>query len=107
MEIQVTLKTVDYRGDHTAEVSIAHSVAPNETVEQLVKRLLTNRPVKSTYGETKGKILRPIKSESHIELKICIPSDQRMEEGRANFVVEEAPTEEEVKHLKINETLFL
>lgn len=42
MQIQVSLHTSDYRGDHSADVIIAYETHEGETVEQLVKRLLFN-----------------------------------------------------------------
>lgn len=42
MKIQISLHTTDYRGDHSADIVIAHDVKENETVEQLVERLLFN-----------------------------------------------------------------
>lgn len=37
--IQVTLVTAEYRGDHSADVRLAHVAEPGETVEHLVNRL--------------------------------------------------------------------
>lgn len=42
MKIQVSLITSDYRGDHAADVVIAQDVKYNETVEQMVNRLLVH-----------------------------------------------------------------
>lgn len=39
-EIQVTLCTSDPRGDHDADVRIAHRVEPGETVEHLIERVM-------------------------------------------------------------------
>jgi len=38
--ISVLLHTVDYRGDHAADVVIAYEVLPGETVEALASRLM-------------------------------------------------------------------
>ena len=42
MKLNILLKTSDYRGDHSADIWVAHEVKPQETVEELAKRLLTN-----------------------------------------------------------------
>ena len=42
VQFNILLNTSQYRGDHTADVSVAHEVLPGETVEQLVERLLGN-----------------------------------------------------------------
>ena len=38
-KIHVLLRTTSYRGDHSADVGIAHEVVPGETVAALVDRL--------------------------------------------------------------------
>lgn len=40
MKISVMLITSDFRGDHAADVFIAHELKPNETVKELVERLI-------------------------------------------------------------------
>ena len=57
LQISCLLRTMDYRGDHSADVAIAVVVEPGETVETLVKRLLL-RP-----GEPHGEF---------VELRIAI-----------------------------------
>lgn len=42
MKLSVLLHTTDYRGDHAADVIIAHEIQPGETVQQLAERLLGN-----------------------------------------------------------------
>lgn len=44
MKLLVLLHTVDYRGDHSADVTIAHELQAGETVEALAERLLQNEP---------------------------------------------------------------
>ena len=43
MKISVLLSTSSDRGDHAADISVAHDVRPGETVEDLVRRLLFRR----------------------------------------------------------------
>lgn len=45
MKISVLLHTTDYRGDHSAEVAIAHEVRPGETVEELMGSLIQDQRV--------------------------------------------------------------
>lgn len=40
MKLSILLATTDFRGDHEAEVFIAHEALPGETVEDLASRLL-------------------------------------------------------------------
>lgn len=40
MKLSVILKTVDYRGDHITDVSIAYELKVGETVVELAERLL-------------------------------------------------------------------
>ena len=49
IQINCLLRTANYRGDHSADVAIAISVEPGETVESLVKRLLVH--TEKTIGE--------------------------------------------------------
>lgn len=43
MNISILLVTSEFRGDHAADVRIAHEVKPGETVEELVGRLIDSR----------------------------------------------------------------
>ncbi len=40
-DISIILRTAEYRGDHSADISIAHGLREGETVAELVERLLT------------------------------------------------------------------
>lgn len=40
MDVSIMHSTTEYRGDHSAEVRIALTVRPGETVEQLARRIL-------------------------------------------------------------------
>ena len=40
MKLSVIVHTSDYRGDHSADIAVAHEVRPGETVESLAARLL-------------------------------------------------------------------
>lgn len=40
MKLSILLRTSDFRGDHAADVWIAHDVQPDENVTQLAERLL-------------------------------------------------------------------
>lgn len=40
--LSILLQTSDYRGDHDADVAIAHEYVPGETVSALVSRVLLN-----------------------------------------------------------------
>lgn len=44
MKLSVLLKTIDFRGDHAADVAIAHELRSGETVEELAHRLLVQTP---------------------------------------------------------------
>ena len=39
MKLSVIHRTEDYRGDHSADIEVAHELRPGETVEQLAERL--------------------------------------------------------------------
>lgn len=39
MQLTIIQKTTEYRGDHDAEVTIAHEYVPGETIEQLYERI--------------------------------------------------------------------
>lgn len=43
MRIHALLHTSDNRGDHAADIEIAHEVRDGETVEELVARVLVER----------------------------------------------------------------
>ena len=44
MKIAVTLHCADFRGDHEADIVVAHEVKPGETVHDLAVRLLGDCP---------------------------------------------------------------
>ena len=62
--IQVTLRTEDYRGDHAADVSIAHEVDPATSVSDLVKRLLVSERRDGEYE---------LEVTNWIEIRVCVP----------------------------------
>jgi len=39
MKLSVLLKTTEFRGDHAGEITLLYDVLPDETVQQLVKRV--------------------------------------------------------------------
>lgn len=43
MKISVLHRTSENRGDHGADVVVAHDLLPGETVESLVERLMTRK----------------------------------------------------------------
>lgn len=43
MKLNILLRTSEYRGDHSADVARAFDPKPEETVEQLVKRVEMNK----------------------------------------------------------------
>ena len=66
MRISVLLATSEDRGDHAADVRVAHDVRPGETVEELVRRLLFRR-----RGRGGSRVPEPIPSD-HIELRAVV-----------------------------------
>ena len=62
-EIQVTLCTTENRGDHGAEVRIAHRVEAGESVDHLVDRLMRR-------GEFQRKFESSEPSTTWIELRV-------------------------------------
>ena len=40
MKLSILLRTSEYRGDHAADIAVAHETVDNETVCTLVERLL-------------------------------------------------------------------
>ncbi len=42
MKVSIMLVTTDYRGDHSADVRIAYELQADESVDHLVKRLLSS-----------------------------------------------------------------
>lgn len=42
MTLSILLRTMDYRGDHSADIYLAFSLKPSETVEELATRLLSS-----------------------------------------------------------------
>ena len=64
MKISVLLSTSSDRGDHAADISVAHDVRPGETVEDLVRRLLFRR-------RGGARVPEPIPSD-HIELRVVV-----------------------------------
>lgn len=70
MKISVLLATSENRGDHAADLRVAHEVRPGETVEELVRRLLHRR-----RGRGGSRVPEPIPSD-HIELRVVVePSE--------------------------------
>ena len=65
MSIQITVITSDYRGDHAADVRIAHEVDMDETVRDLVKRTLIRENGHPKY-------------EDHIEIRLIRPKDSEV-----------------------------
>jgi len=61
MRLSVLLRTIDFRGDHSADVLIAHDVRPGETVEELATRLLGKEP----YITAEAKV---------IEIRFVVPA---------------------------------
>jgi len=39
MDINIIHRTYEYRGDHSADISIAYSPKANETVDELINRI--------------------------------------------------------------------
>ena len=64
MRISVLLVTSEDRGDHAADLRVAHDVGPGETVEDLVRRLLFRR-------RGGARVPEPIRSD-HIELRVVV-----------------------------------
>jgi hypothetical protein len=60
--IVVILRTTNFCGDHSRDVSIAHELQPGETVEALVARLL---PSGGAYGAEYA---------DHIEIRVAQPA---------------------------------
>lgn len=65
MSIQILQYTDDFRGDHAADVKIAHEVDPDETIRDLVKRLLFNNKSHPRYMD-------------HIEIRLARPKDSEI-----------------------------
>jgi hypothetical protein len=55
MKINCLLKTSEYRGDHSADISVAHEVKENETVLSLCARLLN--PIMKQRAKNTGDCL--------------------------------------------------
>ena len=68
LKISVLLSTSENRGDHAADIRVAHDVRPGETVEEMVRRLLFRR-----RGHPRGP--QPIPSD-HIELRVVVESPE-------------------------------
>ena len=64
MKISVLLKTTDFRGDHSMEVTIALDVDPTITLESLVNKVFVDKKICKNY-------LRTNKLVDHIEIRVC------------------------------------
>jgi len=61
MKISVIQRTLDFRGDHAADVAIAHDLKEGETVQELVERLIVKPRSSYIEPETQWIELRVIK----------------------------------------------
>ena len=58
MKFVILRRTSDYRGDHSADVSIAYDVVPGETVEAMMGRVLDRGPVDATVEVVEIRVVR-------------------------------------------------
>lgn len=48
MKLAILLRTAEYRGDHSADVTRIYDLIPGETVEELARRLFVSNPYTKT-----------------------------------------------------------
>lgn len=60
MKLSILLRTIDFRGDHAAEVAEAHTLRDGETLEDLADRLLQDE----SYIHAKHKVIEIRRIES-------------------------------------------
>lgn len=90
MQIQITHATSEYRGDHTADLSIAIAAKPDESIKSLVTRVLA-LPTMVVRNQNNRVSQRKQRFDEHIELRIM------KEEGSTNeaYHLESIDTDEE------------